>query len=632
VTRRFRPDAFERTPLPPLRLEYSLEIAMQGTLAETIDDKPTIAAAGDTPARPFGWAWVWRSLRLRKWQLATVLALTMAVYTAGLVFPLCTQQAIDLIAAGTVGVQLVWLGAAAVVAIAIEAMLTSLRQKLVIRLTSFLNSRISRKAFLHLMRRRIDLGRTPAGEALNRFEQADKISAFVMQLAPHLIFEVGGAIVSLLLMLYYDLVIGIVTLLAAVASSLMLRNQLGEIDPLAEQLYKAHAKRQGALAESVAGLVTIKALALETQRFGKWNAVTDAAIEAMHRLYDQVRHFNVSASIVMRGINVIVLAAGCFRMLRHELTFGELMALQLLAGRVIAPLLWYGDVVRQYQEAKVALTELGRFLAEPLEQPAVRPPVRRLGDGGIAVANLTLRYAPDARPALDGVSFTLPAQGRFALVGRNGSGKSSLIRVLLGLQRGYAGDVAVAGHDLRHYDPRALRARIGIVDQDTLLFSGSIRDNIAAGMSGANDAQVRRALGFAGALDFVEALPDSLGAEVEENGRNFSGGHRQRLAIARAVVRDPRLVLLDEPTAFLDAEAAVALEQRLASWGRDRLLILVTHHLAAARSADAILVLDQGRLAGHGSHAALLLDCAPYAALWRDYVRSMEGELVHAEA
>jgi ABC-type bacteriocin/lantibiotic exporter with double-glycine peptidase domain len=602
------------------------------TLAETIDDKSAMAAAVGAAGRPFGWGWVWRALRLRKWQLLTVLVMTVAVYTAGLVFPLCTQQAIDLIAAGTVGVQLIWFGAAAVLAIGIEAALTGLRQKLVIRLTSFLNSRISRKAFLHLMRRRIDLGPTPAGDALNRFQQGDKISAFVMQLAPHVIFDVGGAAVSLMLMLYYDLVIGFVTLLTAVASSFMLRNQLGEINPLAEQHYKTQGKQQGVLAESLAGIVTIKALALETQRFRQWNAVTDAAIKATHRLYDQVRHFNVSAFMVMRGINVIVLALGCYRMLRHELTFGELMALQLLAGRVIAPLLWYGDVLRQYQEAKVALTELGRFLAEPLERPAIRPPRRQLGDGGIAVRNLTLRYAPEARPALEDVSFTLPARGRFALVGRNGSGKSSLIRVLLGLQRGYGGDVAVAGHDLRHYDPRALRAHIGIVDQDTLLFSGTIRDNIAAGMRGADDADIRRALAFAGALDFIEALPEALDAEVQENGRNFSGGQRQRLAVARAVVRDPPLVLLDEPAAFLDAEAAVALEQRLAAWGRDRLLILVTHHLAAARSADAILVLDQGRLAGHGSHAALLRDCAPYAALWKDYVRSMEGELVAAEA
>jgi ABC-type bacteriocin/lantibiotic exporter with double-glycine peptidase domain len=571
-------------------------------------------------------------MRLRKWQLFAVLALTVTVYAAGLVLPLCTAQAVDLIAAGTVGLQLVWLGAAAVIAIAIETGLTSVRQKMVIDLTDFLKRRISSRTFLHLMRRRVDLGAAPAGEVLNRFQEADKIPVFVVRQLPPIVFDIGNGFVSLLLMLYYDFVIGLVTLVAAAASALALYNQIGALNATAEHSFKASGKRQGVLSESVNGLVTIKALALEAQRFGRWNAVTDVVIAASHQLFDQVRRFNLSAQIVMRGLSLIVIVLGCYRILDHELTFGGLLALQLLATRLIAPIISGGDVLREYQEAKVALTELQRLMAEPIEQPAVRPPRRQLGDGGIAVRNLTLCYAPEARPALEGVSFMLPARGRFALVGRNGSGKSSLVRVLLGLQRGYGGDVAVAGHDLRHYNPRALRARIGIVDQDTILFSGTIRDNIAAGVEGADDADIRRALSFAGALDFVEAMPEGLAAEVQENGRNFSGGQRQRLAIARAVVRDPRLVLLDEPTAFLDAEAAVALEQRLAAWGRDRLLILVTHHLAAARSADAILVLDQGRLAGHGSHGALLRDCAPYAALWKDYVRSMEGELVAAEA
>jgi ATP-binding cassette subfamily B protein len=600
-------------------------------ISEAIDQTPS-AAAKEAPAQPFGWRWVWRSLRLRKWHLAAVLALTLGDYAAGLVFPLCTQQALDLIAAGAVGVPLLWLGAAAVAAVGAEAALTSLRQKIVIRVTNFIDRRISRKAFLHLMRRRIDLGPTPAGEALNRFQQADKISSFVMQQVPHLVFDVGGAAVSLMLMLYYDAVIGVVTVAAAAAASFVLRHQLGDLDTLSEEYFKVLGRQKGVLSESVAGIVTIKALALESRRLGQWTAVTDGVIKAALSLFDKARHFQVNAFVVMRGLNLIVLALGCYRMLRHELTFGELMALQLLTSRVISPLLWYGDMLRQYNEAKVALTELSRFLAEPIERPAIRPPQRQLGDGGVAVRDLTLRYAPSARPALDGVSFTLPPRGRFALVGRNGSGKSSLIRVLLGLQRGYTGDVAVGGHDLRHYDPRALRGQIGIVDQDTMLFSGSVRDNIAAGTAAGGDAPVREALAFAGALEFVEAMPGGLDAEVEENGRNLSGGQRQRLAIARAVVRNPRLVLLDEPTAFLDAEAAVALEQRLAAWGRDRLLVLVTHHLAAARSADAILVLDQGRLAGYGAHVALLDGCPPYAALWKDYVRSMEGEPAGVDA
>jgi ABC-type bacteriocin/lantibiotic exporter with double-glycine peptidase domain len=604
---------------------------MSECCAEGAGDKLTAAVVDARPLRPFGWAWVWRSLWLRKWQLVAVFALTVTVYGAGLVLPICTQRAVDLIAAGSAGWPLVGLGMAAIVAITVEASLISVREKVTIRLTAFLERRISRRAFLHLMRRRIDLGLTQAGEVLNRFQQAGKIPTFLLRLVPRVVFDTGNALVSLLLMFYYDTLIGLVVLVAALVSAFTMRNRIGGVRTLAEQQFKATGKRQGVLSESVNGIVTIKALALEAQRCRQWDDATNAAVEASQLVSDQGRRFVVSLHAVVHTLSLVVLALGCYRILQHELTFGGLLALQLLAGRMIAPIVSSGDVIRQYQEAKVAVTELGRFMAEPREHAAIRPPIRQIGDGGIAVRHLLLRYAGAARPALDDISFTLPPSGRFALVGRNGSGKSSLIRVLLGLQRSYTGEVVLGGRDLRHYDPRALRAQIGIVDQDTMLFSGSIRENVMAGAKLADVAQIESALGFAGALDFVGAMPKGLDAEVQENGRNLSGGQRQRLAIARAVVRDPRLVLLDEPTAFLDAEAAVALEQRLAVWGRDRLLILVTHHLAAARSADAILVLDQGRLVGHGSHVELLRDCEPYAALWSDYSRSMEGELVDAE-
>jgi ABC-type bacteriocin/lantibiotic exporter with double-glycine peptidase domain len=595
------------------------------------DDDPTAVIVDALPLRPFGWAWVWRSLWLRKWQLVSVFALTLTVYVAGLVLPICTQRAVDLIAAGSAGLPLAGLAMAAIVAIAAEAFLMSTRERVVINLTAFLERRISRRAFLHLMRRRIDLGVTQAGEILNRFQQAGRIPTFLLRLVPRVVFDAGNALVSLLLMFYYDAVIGFVVLITALVSAFMMRNRISVVRALAEQHFKATSKRQGVLSESVTGIVTVKALALEAQRCRQWDDASNAAIEASRLVSDQGRRFVVSAHAVVHSMNLVVLALGCYRILEHELTFGGLLALQLLAGRMIAPIVSSGDVIRQYQEAKVAITELGRFMAEPREHAAIRPPVRQLGDGGIAVRHLSLRYATAGRPALDDITFALPSRGRFALVGRNGSGKSSLIRVLLGLQRSYTGEIMLGGCDLRHYDPRALRAKIGIVDQDTILFSGSVRANVMAGAPFIDDARIKSALAFADALDFVEAMPQGLDAEVLENGRNFSGGQRQRLAIARAVIRDPHVVLLDEPTAFLDAEAAVALEQRLAAWGRDRLLILVTHHLAAARSADAILVLDQGRLVGHGSHAELLRDCAPYAALWSDYSRSMEGELVEAE-
>jgi ABC-type bacteriocin/lantibiotic exporter with double-glycine peptidase domain len=584
------------------------------------------ATASEKSIWTFGWSWVWRSLWLRKWELISALTLTVVVYAVGLVLPIFTQRAIDIITKDVAGRQLIWLAAGATAAIVVEAALTRLRQGLVMRLVGFLSRRISRKAFLHLMRMRIDQGMSPAGDILNRFQQADKIPGFVLQSAPQAVFDAGNAIVSVLLMLYYDAVIGITTLIVTAVCGIVLRSRLSPVRVLTENNFKMYGKRQALLAETVTGIITIKVLALEGHRYGRWTETTDNAISASQQVFDRMRRFQVNAHVVMHALSLLILVLGCYRILNNQLTFGELMALQLLAGRLVGPLVANSEIWRQYQEVRVALKELGRLMSGPHERAAIQPPVRQFKALGISTANLTLRYASMAQPALDNVSFVLPARGRFALVGRNGSGKSSLIRVLLGLQREFAGNVSIAGHDLRHYDPRSLRAQIGIVDQDTVLFSGSIRENVAAGIPDVDDYRIRSALAFAEALSFVESMPNGLETIVEENGRNLSGGQRQRLAIARAVVRDPPLVLLDEPTAFLDAEAAVALEKRLAAWGEDRLLILVTHHLAAARHTDGILVLDRGRLVGFGAHATLLDNCTPYAALWSDYSRSMERE------
>ena len=582
-------------------------------------------SAEPSPTGGMGWAWIWRSLLLRKWRLGSVFLMTAGVYASGLAQPVLAQRAVDAILAGASPASLLGLGGGALAAMLAEALLTYRRQALVIELGSFLDRRVARRAFLHLMRMRIDAGAFEAGQVLNRFEQAGKIRRFVLDLTPQAVFDTGNAVVSLLLMVYYDAAIGVVVLTLAAGCGALLRRRLGRFYASSEAYFAAVGRRQGVLSETVSAIATIKALALERTQLGRWMASTDAVVDALRQVSELARGYFFGDRIISRGLTLLVVALGCLRVFQGALTVGELLALQLLVARVTAPILASADILRQYQEVNVAVAALGRFLAEPEERASARPPVTRPGRGGIDVRDLGLRYPGRPEPALERVAFSLPDRGVFALVGRNGSGKSSLLRVLLGLQRDFEGSVAVAGHEIRHYHPRRLRAHVGVVDQDTVLLSGTIREAIAGG-SGADDGAVRAALAFAEALAFVEAMPGGLDAELQENGRNLSGGQRQRLSIARAVVRDPPVALLDEPTAFLDPEAALSLERKLTAWGRERLMILVSHHLAATRGADRILVLDGGRLVGDGSHEALLRSCEAYARLWGDYARSLEGK------
>ncbi|MFB0492480.1 ABC-type bacteriocin/lantibiotic exporter with double-glycine peptidase domain [Methylobacterium sp. OAE515] len=576
----------------------------------------------------FGWHWLARALALRRGQAIRLMLAIAAGYGAGLVFPIATQRIVDAVVGGRVDLHLVGLSILAVLSIGLEVALFSLRQTLIIDLAVFLDRRISHRVFVHLMRVRVDEAAFQSGQVLNHFQQITKIRDFILFQLPNTVIDAGGALVSLGLVLSYDPIVGFALLAAVPAIILMSGNQMMGIRSTARAFYDALSVRDGTLAETVTGLVTVKALALEGPRFRRWRVVTDGALKELHTLMNRQRRFSERTQPFSRAMTLLVTGVGCWRIYGGHLTVGEFLAIQVVSARITGPLMSSADILRMTQEVSVALRQIGEFLDIPRERAVRMPPLRHIGPGGIRFTDVSLTYSNAARPALQSLSVRLPERGVVAIVGRNGSGKSTLLRILLGLQRGYTGRVEIGGADLRDYDPRWLRNRIGTVDQDTVLFSGSVHDNLAARRS--DPDALDAALRFAGVRDLIECLPDGLATDLGEGGRTLSGGQRQRLSVARAVVRDPPIALLDEPTAFLDPEAALALERNLIAWGRDRLLILVTHHLAAARQADRILVLDAGRLVGAGRHEELLRTAPVYAKLWADHDRTQGRNTVTA--
>jgi ABC-type bacteriocin/lantibiotic exporter with double-glycine peptidase domain len=571
---------------------------------------------------PFGWRWIGRLLLLRRWQVMYVLTMTGIIYALSLVFPVCTQKAVDTIVAGRTGLELAVLAAVAVLSTALESALHYWRQGLVNGLGTFLDRRVSRRVFTHLLRLRIDGPAFRSGDTMNHFKQAEKIRDFVLFEVPRALFDFGGALVAMAMCFYYDLAVGIAIALAGPAVILAASKQFRSFEALAENYYSAIGVRQNALAETVNGIATVKALALESARTRRWEATTNDMLTKFGALREAYRSFFLRVQTASRGVTLLVLVVGCWQLFRGNLTIGELVALQLLSGRIAYPLMAGSDFYRSYKDVDVAIHQIAGFVAQPRENAAVRPALRSFGTGGIRISNVSLTYPGSASPALRDITLSLPERGMIAVVGRNGSGKSTLIRVLLGLRRDYSGRVEIGGRDLRDYDPRWLRSRIGVVDQDTVLFAGTVRENLISGRK-IHEEVLREALRRSGALDFVEALPGGLDAELAENGRSLSGGQRQRLSIARAFLRDPHFMLLDEPTTFLDAEAAVELEKQFKASARKHLILIVSHHLAATRHAGRILVLEAGRIVGDGPHERLLQAVPQYASLWGDYARSL---------
>ena len=422
---------------------------------------------------------------------------------------------------------------------------------------------------------------------------------------------------------FYDVPVGLALLIATPLFALMVTSRLRGLRAGYETVFPLRAAQQNVLSETVTGIATVKALAVESNRMRRWTSTTDAFLDGLRAQLEKEGAFGIASQVASRLLALLVVVVGCWRLEAGHISVGDLLALQVLAGRVTGPLLTSGDVFAIYQRTDVAIDEIDRLMSAPRERAAVHPPVRAFASSGIVVRNLSLTYPGATTPALAGLDFDLPSRGVVALIGRNGSGKSTMIKILLGMRQDYEGRVEIAGEDIRDYDPRWLRAQFGVVNQDTVLFSGTIRDNLASGQI-VDDATLEDALRFADALDFVRALPEGIDTEIKA-GATLSGGQRQRLAIARAMIRDPRIALFDEPGAFLDAEAAVALERRLTAWAKDRLVILVTHHLLATRTADKIIVLDQGRCVGQGTHDVMLRDVPEYATLWDDYNRNADA-------
>jgi ATP-binding cassette subfamily B protein len=249
---------------------------------------------------------------------------------------------------------------------------------------------------------------------------------------------------------------------------------------------------------------------------------------------------------------------------------------------------------------------------EPTQINGLKLPIK----GDITFKNLRFRYAPDAPYALDDVSFTVPRGTMLGIMGRSGSGKTTVTRLLQRLHTGYEGMVKIDGMDLREIDLMHLRSSIGVVPQENFLFAGSVRDNIAMARQDASFAEVVYAAQLSGAEEFIEALPRGYDTILEEGATNLSGGQRQRLAIARALLINPSLLILDEATSALDAESEAIVNANLKRIAKGRTVISISHRLSMLVDADAILVLERGRVYDIGTHEELLHRCDIYKHMW----------------
>jgi ATP-binding cassette subfamily B protein len=302
---------------------------------------------------------------------------------------------------------------------------------------------------------------------------------------------------------------------------------------------------------------------------------------------------------------------------------GAIIAFMMLTNRVVGPLIQASQAIVQIDEARSAVQMVGDMVNRPAEEGRSGRGIRTPLVGRVEFNEVTFRYEGSTTPALDQVSFSIPEGTVFGIIGRSGSGKTTVTRLLQLLHSNYQGLIKIDGNDLREIDVDHLRSSLGVVLQENFLFRGSIRDTIASSKPDASFEEVVQAARLAGAEEFVERLPRGYETFIQEGSTNLSGGQRQRLAIARALIGDPRILILDEATSALDADSEAIVNANLLRIAQGRTLIIISHRLSSLVNADAILVLERGRVYDIGTHDELLDRCDIYSGLWHQQHRHL---------
>ncbi len=370
---------------------------------------------------------------------------------------------------------------------------------------------------------------------------------------------------------------------------------------LSETMYRAGALRNSTLIESLVSLETVKGLGIEGQMQRKWEHSANFLTEVSSKLKLLSSSINNGASTILQLINVSLVVLGVYLVIDAKLTMGGLIACTMLASRALAPVAQTAGLLTQYHTAATSLTSLDEIMTREVERPAdaaflSRPSFR----GDIEFREVSFSYPGTEQDALTKVSFKIKAGEHVALLGRMGSGKSTINKLILGLYQPTSGAILIDGIDARQIDPAELRRSVGYVQQDTHLFYGSLRDNLTISAPHENDAAVLAAAHAGGIDGFVNAHPKGFDMLVGERGETLSGGQRQGVGIARALIKKPSMLLLDEPTSAMDHSGEDEVKRRLAEHSVGKTVVLISHRSALYDLVERIIVIDSGRVVADG--------------------------------
>jgi len=570
-------------------------------------------------SRRFDITWFLGAIHKYRHLLGEVLVASFFLQLFALVSPVFFQIVIDKVlvhrSMSTLDVLIIGLVAIGV----FESVLAVLRTYLFAHTTNRIDVELGARLFRHLLALPIAYFQVRrVGDSVARVRELENIRNFLTSSALTLVIDLSFTFVFLAVMFIYSPLLTWIVLAAfpfyigisALATPLF-RQRLDE-------KFQRGAQNQAFLVESVTGVETLKAMAVEPQMQRRWEEQLAGYVAASFR----VMSLGNTASQAVQLVNKLVIAGmlyfGAKLVIAGDLTVGELVAFNMLASRVSAPVLRLAQIWQDFHQARLSVARLGDILntaAEPTYNPtrAALPAIR----GEVAFEHVTFRYRIDGAEVLHDVTFSVPAGQVVGIVGPSGSGKSTVAKLIQRLYVPESGRIMVDGIDLVMVDIAWLRRQVGVVLQENVLFNRSVRDNIALADPSIPMERVIAAATQAGAHDFILELPEGYDTIVGERGSNLSGGQSQRIAIARALISNPRILIFDEATSSLDYESERVIQQNMQEIAKGRTVFIIAHRLSTVRWSDRIVTIERGRLIEDGTHDELVRTGGRYATLYR---------------
>ena len=545
--------------------------------------------------------WFWSALLQQRFVYRDVLWAALLINLFALAFPMFSMNVYDRVVPNS-AVETLWALAIGVVLIlGADLFMRLLRSHFVDEASARIDVQISATLMEKVLGMRLESRPESVGSFAASLRGFEQVRDFIASSTVTALIDLPFALIFVLVMFWISPWLALPVIVAGLLILGLGMIQQQRLHELSETTYKAGALRNATLIESLTGIETIKSQGAEGVIQAKWertNIFLARTTVKMRALSSKAMYIT---STLSQLVTVAIIIIGVYLISQKDLTMGALIASSMLASRALAPAGQIVGLLMQYQGARTAMENLNNVMDKPVERPAgktfiERPQLR----GEVEFRNVKFSYPGRSDSALDGLSFKIEPGERVALIGRVGSGKSTIQRLMMGLYQPTEGAVLLDGIDLRQLDPADVRRNVGYVSQDVMLFYGTLRENIAFGLPYADDSAIVAAAEIAGMSDLVNRHPRGFDMPVGERGESLSGGQRQSVGLARALLHNAPLLLLDEPTSAMDFSTESQITTRIGAFAQNKTVVLVTHRTSMLAMITRVIVIDGGKIVADG--------------------------------